>query len=207
MNILKELIEKAKQEAKENFLGFVKGIYKIDECVFEHLWNEPVVAIYEELYNESNLQKKYEEFYNSNLKSTQPKTQEELDKYFVNYLKEIITRERCYLNANYYNTENIQLKADIFDYRNQKEILVDILSKMMNNYQEGYSIEDCLHKIIKDKISEANYDDIDYKEVLAMYILFPQELTEWVTFGAYNLVIENKLQKMLIRVFRNRYSN
>lgn len=45
---LDKLIEKAKKGAKEDFLRFVTNIYNIDECVFEHIKNIPIVAPYEE---------------------------------------------------------------------------------------------------------------------------------------------------------------
>ena len=39
-----ELIERAKQGSKDDFLRFVTGIYGIDECVFENMWKVPVIA-------------------------------------------------------------------------------------------------------------------------------------------------------------------
>ena len=78
--------------------------------------------------------------------------------------------------------------------------MVDTLRQMMNNYQEGDSIEDCLFRIIKDRDGKSQYTDLDDREVLTMYILFPEELTEWATFGAYDFIRENKLQKMIMNV-------
>ena len=39
-----ELIERAKQGSKDDFLRFVTGIYGVDECVFDHMWEVPVIA-------------------------------------------------------------------------------------------------------------------------------------------------------------------
>ena len=71
---------------------------------------------------------------------------------------------------------------------------------MINNYQEGDSIEECLYKIIKARNGKSQYSNIDDREVLTMYTLFTEELTEWATFGAYDFYRENKLQKKIIDV-------
>lgn len=70
----------------------------------------------------------------------------------------------------------------------------------MNNYQDGDTVEDCLYKIIEQRNGKSQYDILDDREVLAMYILFPDELTKWATFGAYDFVRENKLQKKIMEV-------
>ena len=302
-----ELIEKAKQDSKEDFLRFVTGIYGVDKCVFDHMWDVPIIAPWdgdtlvttslstrteeelldmvdgfiadelgdaegcfislskmesdfteEELeewqkkldsgevkldynaiivYNERLLKKQYKELIEENSKKSKPKTQEELDQIFVNHLKEIITHERCHLNANYLVTEidryidlddgkektelsasevngasltNIEQSnvissdgdtAIINKYNDERnEVLVDTLSQMMSVYEEGDSIEDCLYRIIEDRDGKNQYKEIDDKEVLTMYTLFPKELTEWATFGAYDFVRENKLRKKIIGV-------
>lgn len=297
-----ELIERAKQGSKDDFLRFVTGVYGVDECVFDHMWEVPVIAPWdgdtlvttplstktedeildivddfiknelgdadgcfisldkmadefteEELeewqekldsgelklnynaiiiYNESELQKQYKELVKAKPKT---KTQEELDQIFVDYVKGVITHERCHLNANYlvtevdkYMDEGVE-KAELSSsevngasltdieqsniitsggdtviinkYNDERnEVLVDTLRQMMNNYQEGDSIEDCLFRIIKDRDGKSQYTDLDDREVLTMYILFPEELTEWATFGAYDFIRENKLQKMIMNV-------
>lgn len=292
-----ELIEKAKQESKEDFLRFVIGIYGVDKCVFDHLWDVPVIAPWdgdalittslstkskdelldivdefianelkdadgcfislakmaveftdEELeewqkkldsgelklaynaiivYNESELQKQYRELIKANSTKAKPKTQEELDKIFVDYVKGVITHERCHLNANYLVTEvrNNEFvseemngseissweqddlltgkgnsRVDQADYSDRNEVLVDTLSQMMNNYQEDDSIEDCLFRIIENRKGKSQYKDLDDREVLTMYTLFPNELTEWATFGGYDFIRENKLKKMIVDV-------
>lgn len=292
-----ELIERAKQGSKDDFLRFVTGIYGVDECVFDHMWEIPVIAPWdgdslvtmplstktedeildivdefianeledadgcfisldkmaveftdEELeewqkkldsgelkldynaiivYNESELQKQYKELVKANSTKDKPKTQEELDQIFVDYVKGVITHERCHLNANYLVTEvrNNEFaseeingseissweqddiltgkgnsRVDQADYSDRNEVLVDTLRQMMNNYQEGDSIEDCLFRIIEDRDGKSQYTDLDDREVLTMYTLFPEELTEWATFGAYDFIRENKLQKMIMNV-------
>lgn len=295
-----KLIEKAKQDSKEDFLRFVTGIYGVDKCVFDHIWDVPVIAPWdgdtlittalstktedelleildefiadeladedgcfisldklkgefteEELeewqnksvgeklnynaiivYNTSQLQKLYKELIKENSAKLEPKTQEELDQSFVDYVKGVITHERCHLNANYLVTEvdkymekgvekaelifsevngasltdieqddiitSERDSAIIYKYnRERNEVLVDTLRQMMNNYQVGDSVEDCLLRIIKEREGKSQYKDIDDSEVLTMYVLFTEELTEWATFGAYDFMRENKLQKMI----------
>ncbi len=300
-----ELLEKSKQDSKNDFLRFVTGIYNVDECVFDHIWEVPIIAPYEGdalittslstktedelldivdefiaaelgdedgcfislskmeslfsdeeleewkkkldngeinldynaiiVYNESQLQKQYKELIKANSVNANPKTQEEIDQIFVDYLKGVITHERCHLNANYLvieldkfvneGTEEIEIatsevngvsltdkeESDIITadtdtaiinkYNAERnEVFIDTLRQMMNNYQEGDSVEDCLYKIIKDRNGKSQYEAFDDKEVLAMYTLFADELTEWATFGAYDFVRENKLQKMITKV-------
>jgi len=293
------LIERAKQDSKEDFLKFVTGIYGVDKCVFDHIWEVPVIApwdgdtlittplstktedelldmldefIAEELgdedgcfislnkmsdeftdeeleewqkinseklvldynaiivYNDSKLQKQYKELIEANFAKSKPKTEEELDQILINYVKGVITHERCHLNANSLIIEmeegideesvsevNGASLTDIeqsdiitsskkgtgiiYQYNKvRNECLIDTLSQMMHNYQEGDSIEDCLLRIIKARDGKSQYEAFDDKEVLTMYALFPEELTEWATFGAYDYVRENKLQKMIIDV-------
>ena len=260
-----ELIERAKQGSKDDFLRFVTNIYGVDECVFDHMWEVPVIAsldvgslvttslstktedeildivdefIANELedadacvisldkmaveftdgeleewqekldsgelkldynaiivYNESKLQKQYKELIKANSTKAKLKTQEELDQIFVDYVKGVITHKRCHLNANYLVT-----RVNQADYSDRDEVLVDTLRQMMNNYQEGDSIEDCLFKIMKDRDGKSQYTGLDDREVLTIYTLFPKELTEWAIFGAYDFIRENKLQKMIMDV-------
>ena len=71
---------------------------------------------------------------------------------------------------------------------------------MMNNYQTGDTLEDCLYKIIEKRKGKSQYDDLDDKEVLTMYVLFTKELTKWAIFGAYDLARQNELQKKIINI-------
>lgn len=179
------------------------------------------------VYNESELQKQYRELLKANSEKSQPKTQEDLDQIFVDYVKGVITHERCHLNANYLVTEvrnnefvseeingseissweqddliteKRSSRVDQTDYSDRNEVLVDTLAQMMSNYQEGDTVEDCLFKIIEDRKGKSQYQTLDDKEVLTMYVLFSKELTEWATFGAYDFIRENKLKKLIIDV-------
>lgn len=301
----KEIIKKAKQASQDDFLRFVTGIYNVDEYVFEHIWEIPIIASWEGdtlittplstktedelldivdevidrelgeqhgcfislnkmeseftdeeieewknkldsgetaldynaiiVYNEKELKKFYIDIEKENSKRTKPKTQEELEQNFTAYVKEVMTHERCHLNANYLlmevekfieegkekealNSSEVNgasltdieqddiISSDkdtsiISKYNEERnEVLIDTLSQMMSNYKDGDCIEDCLIRIIESRNGKIQYTDMDDVEVLTMYTLFPEKLTEWAIFGAYDFVRENKLRQMIIDV-------
>lgn len=310
---LEIMIEKAKENSKQNFLRFVKGIYNVDESVFEHLWEVPVIDKFqgdtlirpledEEEYDE--LLDKIDEFFDEeignkeacfiyvdkmegflteeeedllndwksrvkdpggavivydgaklkdmyktellqeNKKSKNPKSKEELDEIFLKYLTGTIQHERCHLNAStleiksdyhedyiYHGKEDTEHTDDIEyinggevssyeiddfvketknignsfgyldNYNNRNDVLVDTLAQMMNYYQEGDSINDCLDKILVERNGKSQYEEFDDSDVLSVYILFPEEMTEWATFGAYGEFKESKLKEKIRMIF------
>lgn len=293
----KELVEIAKQESKNDFIRFVKGIYNVNEIIFDYMWKVPVMASYDGdklikttlstktedelldyiddfiagelgnaegcfislskmgadftdeekeewrkkekngegklgynaiiVYNESELEKNIRELEKENSGRKKTTTQKEIEQLSMEYIKKVITHERCHLNANSLDTEiignkiyseelngaemtswkydelvsgKIRSRVDGPDYSDRNEVLVDTLSLMMSNYHDGDTVEDCLYKIIKDRNGKSQYKNIDDREVLTMYSLFPNELTEWATFGAYDFVRQNKLQLMIEKV-------
>ena len=42
-----ELIEKAKQESKRDFLNFITGVYGLDTSLYEHIFEIPVIGRYD----------------------------------------------------------------------------------------------------------------------------------------------------------------
>ena len=42
-----ELVEMAKEDSKNDFIRFVKGIYNVDESAFEHIWKVPIMTPYD----------------------------------------------------------------------------------------------------------------------------------------------------------------
>lgn len=179
------------------------------------------------IYNESELKKHIRELEKKNSERENPKTQKEIEQMAEEYIKKVINHERCHLNANCLDTEvidnkiyseelngsemsswindkltsgKIKSRVTLEDYSDRNEVLIDTLNYMMSNYQEGNTVEDCLYKVIKDRNGKSQYEDIDDREVLTMYSLFPKELTEWATFGAYDFIRENKLQAMIEKV-------
>lgn len=264
MDRFKELVEKAKLDSKKEFLKFVTGVYRVDKCVFEHIWDIPVIGLYEEttefimplssknkdelldvleeyikekignnnscfiylnemenvftqeeieewqkelysgevkqnydaiiVYNEAKLRKKYKDLIQTNSKANISKSQEDLDRIFTDYVKGIITYEICYLNANYL------IKSSDADYIEENKILIDILRQIVDNYKNGLTVEECLYSVITSRKEKLKYSNLKDKEILLLYILFADELTEWVLFGAYDYVRENKLKKLIIKV-------
>ena len=297
---INEIIEIAKQESKEDFLRFVKGIYDVDENMFDHIWKVPVIeknngksiietelstktkdelsdiiegVIKHELgksdgclisfsrfeseftkeeinewrekvdneevksdynaiiiYDEQKLRKIYTEFLEEKSVNELKVTKEKIKKAFIKCVKDLINHERCHLNANCM-TEQMKsdgsteleeingVEASLIDIdnllskrefnmegnnENRNEVFVDTLNKMMANYQEGDTIEDCLYKVIRNRNGQSQYDKIKDKNVLIMYSLFPNELTYGATFGAYELSRDNVLQRKLAKIFGER---
>lgn len=265
MNRIKELIEKAKLDSKKEFIKFTTEIYKINECVFEHIWDMPVVGLHDDnreflislsrnndellnkieeyikvkignnnscfiylneinnifaqeknkewqkelfsglnydafiVYNEPKLRKEYKALIQNNSKRDIPKSQEYLDKLFTDYVKGIITYEICFLNANYLIKNNQQLR-DETDYIEESKILINILKQIVNIYENGFTIEECLYKVMISRKEKLKYNRVNNKEILLLYILFTEELTEWLLFGAYDFDRENILKKVIAKI-------
>jgi len=152
------------------------------------------------VYNEPKLREEYESLIQKNSKRDIPKSQEDLEKTFTEYVKGIITYEICLLNANYLIKNKQQLRAYKKDYVEGSKILINILKQMINNYKNGFTIEECLYRVMasgKEKLKGCN---INNKKILLLYILFTNELTEWLLFGAYDFEKENKLKKVSMEI-------
>lgn len=268
MDRFRELVKKAKLDSKKEFIKFATGVYGVDECIFEHILDIPVIGLYEEIsefiiplstkskdelldileeyikekignnnscfiylnemeivftqeeieewqkelysdeakhnydaiivYNETKLRKKYKELIKNNSNGDISNSQEDVDKIFTEYVKGIITYEICNLNADYLIKSEQNLKNSDLDYMEERRILIDILKQIVNIYEKGLSVEECLYNVLKGKI---NYTKWNNKQIILLYILFIDELTEWVLFGAYDYVKENKLKNHSIKVF------
>ena len=311
-----DLIEIAKQESKEDFLRFVTGIYGVDENVFDHIFEIPVIGRYDadelvnislssktedELYeivneaingkeiwdNEEEIAKyinfdeisdlnkterrewydslKYnaaivynDELLNKIIKSSSKKLSEtELFDKCKKILKETITHERVHINNSYYDInlkkmtgkeineekafsydedkdededeyeeiinyygdsnyqgmmeyENELNGAESFEdnidkngfayedyWRNNNEVIVEIIARMMSNYETGNTLHECLKKVIEGRRGKTVYPGIDDRTICGIYVLYTNEITEWLLFGAYDFVRENKLKNKL----------
>lgn len=325
-----ELIEKAKQESKRDFLNFITGVYGLDTSLYEHIFEIPVIGRYDadelvttalstktedELFeiineeinkkeawknnndiaiymnfddiNDLNQKEKEELYsitkfnavivYNYSLlkdlikRDSKKLTEEELFNKYLKIMKETITHERIHINNAYMdiylekvnikdlneeqekddseseiehieNSDTIQypnikglniaeknakthkneqlmrenieelngaeanLRYDIdlmeiSDYEeyweNNNEVLVETITQMISNYENGDSLNQCLRKVIEERNGETIYPGVDDKIVLGTYILFTKELTDWMIFGAYDSIRENKLQKLI----------
>lgn len=166
------------------------------------------------IYNEMKLKRQFKQLEKENARDKKPHSKEELEKAFIEKITEVINHERCHLNANclvcegkeesdcgeilngaeissFEEDELIKNNSplDMSDYSDRNEVLLDTLSHMMINYQEGDSVEDCLYKVIEKTNGESPYKDLEgYKLVMSIYVLFPEELTKWATFGAYDSI-------------------
>ena len=157
-------------------------------------------------YNKENLMNKYVKLIKTNSTKEIPKDQEKVNQIFLNYVKSIITYQLCYLNANYIEIEENPLhdyeknKHNLTEYSSKNYMLIDILAQIINIYQKGDLIEDCLYKIIKDKQEKIQKTELTNKIIFIMYILFPDELIKWTIFEGYNSERENKLKQIVKKV-------
>ena len=157
-------------------------------------------------YNKEKLMNKYEKLIKTNSTKEVPKDQETVDQIFINYVKSIITYQICYLNANYIDIEENPLndyekyKHNLTEYSSKNYMLIDILAQIINIYQKGELVEDCLYKIVKDKQEKIQKAELTNKIIIIMYILFTDELIKWVIFGGYNSVRKNELKQMVKKV-------
>lgn len=312
-----ELIEKAKQKSKEDFLRFVTDIYGVDEGVFEHIFEVPIISRYDaaefadtslstktddelfEIVNEEiNGEKiwddkediaKYINFdeiaslskserrewydiikynaaivYNDELitkrinRDSKKIPETELYEIYEKILKETLTHERVHINNAYYDInlkkmtgEEVEAEKafsydedkgeyeyeDILEYhgdghyqgmmehedelngaesleddidkngfgyddywKENNEVMVEIITRMMSNYKTGDTLQECLKKVIEERNGETIYPGIDDKTVCEIYVLDTEALTEWMIFGAYDFARENKLKKWIIDI-------
>lgn len=271
-----ELIKEAKEMSKSNFLAFAKGIYAVDENIFEHLWNVPIISSLEDdviikttlstkneddilailddviddemgeseacfipfdkltiefeddeineykskianseitedynafiVYNEPVINKIYKKFENKYITAENDSEKDRFENNFIKYMSSVFTHERCYLNTNTLlcNIHNPDLdelvngaevsfseheedeRYDFAECENHNEVLIETLATMITNYVEGDTIEDCLMKIVMSRKGQSTFDEIDDRMALSVYTIFPEEITNWLMFGAYD---------------------
>lgn len=223
-SILDTCIEDELGDSEAAFIPFEKlAIEFSDEEINEYknsIINENYNAFI--VYNEYKIKNHLKELIEENNKKVNKKSENELDNLFINYTSEIFTHEICHLNANILacDTKNSDLDelvngselsqsniddnvalSDFYKWSNRNEVLIDTLSKMIHNYQNGDTIEDCLYKIVKERNGKSQYNDFDDSTILSLYIIFPEQLTEWAMFGAYNDVHINLLEQKFNEVF------
>lgn len=162
-------------------------------------------------------------FFENAMKADSSKLSEKevFDKY-QHILSDTLTHERIHINNAYLdidlengtseslNGAEANLRYDIEDadkyqeyeryWEDNNEVMVETITRMISNYQNGDNLSECLKKLIEERNGKTIYPDIDDKIVLATYVLFTDELTEWMLFGAYDFIRENKLQKKIIDV-------
>lgn len=162
-------------------------------------------------------------FFENAIKADSSKLSEKevFDKY-QHILSDTLTHERIHINNAYLdidlenntseslNGAEANLRYDIEDiddyqeyesyWKDNNEVMVEIITRMMSNYENGDTLSKCLKKLIEERNGKTIYPGIDDKIVLATYVLFTDELTEWMLFGAYDFIRENKLQKKILDV-------
>lgn len=285
---LKNMIEEAKEISKEQFIIFTKGIFDIEEDIWNHLWKVPIIASYEGdkilvnslqeeqleellgdidqcidnqigdaeavfipfetikveleednigteeeidekyaniltqeydaiiVYNENKLRKIYNSIEKEYIDGPKKKTQDEINQLFKRNVAKIFNHERCHLNANtliclsefpnnvtYIN--GVQLEDEYNgDYENYNEVCIDTLAMMMYYYKPGMDIQDCLYKVIESRNGETRYRDFDDRLVLSLYAIFPEEMTKWTLFEAYDYQHRNIVKEKIKDVFESK---
>ena len=202
-DILNEIV---KNELKDN-ISCVIPIQKItDELNIDELeeLNKQKNSINYDFvifYNKTKLQEKYQELIEKNSKKEEPKEESEIDNVFIDYLKGIITYQICYINANYYfyNKKDKNILSNEIN-----NSIINILRKIINNFSnQDSNIEDLLCRII----NKMDYNDLKEKEILLIYVLFNDEITKWLMFGAYDNKKNNKLVKILSNICKGEKIN
>lgn len=168
------------------------------------------------VYNEARLKNEFREHVQSGLSANPPKSQEEINQIFLNLVSEIFTHERMHLNASVLLLDNNDQELtplvngaeleDIYsrnfaEYSERNEVLIDTMAKMIQTYTEGDTVEDCLYKVINSRDGNSSYEYLDDRLVLSLFTLFPEELSDWMMFGAYGDNHENLLQQKCTEVF------
>lgn len=279
--IVEDLIEQAKQIAKEKFLTFAESIYGTDRETWDHLWEIPIVSTYEDekifptnlssisreklidvldecieseigdseavfisfddiiaslpdeaareyesaitdgkiigehnaviVYNEAVLKRSFKELVKAGKEANPPRTQEEIGKDFLGIISEIFIHEILHLNANalVIDIENPDLLEELngsevkYDgnYRKHNEVLLDTMAKIIQIYSEGDTIEECLERVIESRGGESAYEELDDRLVLSLFTLFPNELSKWTMFEAYDEQHNNLLEEKYAEVF------
>ena len=93
-----------------------------------------------------------------------------------------------YLPKSLISINKEKYKHDLYDdySENTNEILLEIFSEIITNYNYGDKIEDKLYDIIKQKGNKPLLEDINDTQEFLIYSVFPEELTKWLALGAYS---------------------
>ena len=168
------------------------------------------------VYNEARLKNEFRAHVENGLNANPPRSQEEINEIFLNLVSEIFTHERMHLNASVLLLDNNDQELmplvngaelediysrDFAEYEERNEVLVDTMAKMIQVYASGDTLQDCLYKVINSRGGNSSYEYLDDRLVLSVFTLFPEELSDWMMFGAYGDTHENLLQQKCIEVF------
>lgn len=88
-------------------------------------------------------------------------------------------------------------------FENHDEVLTDVMAKIIKLYSPGDSIEDCLHKVILGRDREDPYKDLDDRPVLALFVLFPDELSSWTMHQRFDDTYHNLLLEKYVEIVQS----
>lgn len=219
------------EEAVEDQIGDSDAALISYEDITEYLIDNQLRDKYQNLVQSGTLNEKSDSFiaydkiklrqqyYETYFKALDKGIDEKVcDKLISDYISEVFIHERVHYNVDtllendkdgyaIVNGANKIIKdgsREDEEWENRNEVLVDTLAQMMNNYTEGDTIEDCLYKVIeKRKGQSSQYNEFDDKDVLSLFVMFPDELTNYAMLGAYGDEYSNTLKKLHEQVFGN----
>ena len=181
MDKFDELMKKSIIDSKNKFLEFVKGIYNIDECVFGHLINMPIISEYDE---------------NLNIVPSTLKSEEEIVEIFDGAIKkELGEKEICSIN----------IENDVFE-EFEYETIEELEQKIeKGEYSQDYnSIIVYNENKLREKFEEQLKEGIEKENVVSEY-LNNLILTELCLLNSnYLTSVSRKNDKSLVSLAKNK---
>lgn len=157
------------------------------------------------VYNEAKLKRIFMELFEAGTKTNPPRTMEEIKEDYLNMVSETFIHERMHII-----TDNPLLPEDNLEYNkddeDNNEVLIDTMAKIIQVYSKGDTIEECLHRVIKTRGRTTSYDGIDDREVLSMFMLYPNEISSWLMQDAHDKQKNNIYQEKHEAVIGERVS-
>ena len=163
------------------------------------------------IYNEALLKKNFREHVKAGSEANPPRTQEEINKIYLELVTETFLHERLHLNANALVIDNAE--PDLlplvngaeseydFNYMDYNEVLIDTMAKIMQTYSKGDTVQDCLYRVIESRGGKSAYEELDDRLVLSLFTLFPDDFSKWTLLEAYEEQHDNLLAQKYTEVF------
>ena len=215
VDILDGVIESEIAESEAVFVPMDNIVTELPiECIQEYdekLKNGEILEEYSAviIYNEALLINEFYELYCAAQEFNPPKTFKRVKEVFLNLVTEMFIHELMHLNVECmannaiapdfacdFLVQDVETDTQILngvqnedDFTREdianNEVMVDAMAKIINLHCNGETIEQTLGKVIETRGSSSFYKELDDRLALSWVILFPQDLCEWMFFGAY----------------------
>lgn len=170
----------------------------------------------------------YKDYYKSRAQTVDiNELNEKIGKGFEKRVAKTLLHEMCHLNSNsliqdeyvlektnmasgarMLETEKTMLTGDIDahgkiekKYAEYDEVGIDTLALLMMYHEPKESIEDTLERIIEKRNGNSRYEYLDDRQILAFYVLFPEEITQWYLLGGYEDQHRNIIEEKCNKIF------